>query len=121
MNLIDWPALARNALWILGLSVVLAAWSALSWLAARRRVRAWRAAAWPVFAVPASAGLGSVAISMAWGAARGWERILWILLALAFLAQMASGWREARRAGWQPAPASGADTTRASAGDASPT
>ena len=39
MNLIDWPALARNALWILGLSIVLAAWSYVSWLAARRKVR----------------------------------------------------------------------------------
>jgi hypothetical protein len=102
MNLIDWPSLARNALWILGLSVILAAWSYVSWLAAQHRVRAWRTINWPVFVVPASA-------SLAWGATRAWERVLWIILAVAFLAQVAQGWREARRQGWQPAPpASGA-------------
>jgi hypothetical protein len=104
MTLIDWPSLVRNALWILGLSVLLAAWSYVSWLAAQRRTRAWRAIAWPVFAVPASAGLGIFAISMAWGATRAWERVLWIILAAAFLAQMAQAWREARREGWQPPP-----------------
>ena len=52
MNLIDWPALARNALWILGLSIVLAAWSYVSWLAAQRKVRTGRATGWPVFEVP---------------------------------------------------------------------
>ena len=104
MNLIDWPALARNALWILGLSIVLAAWSYVSWLAARRRVRVWRALEWPVFVVPASAGLAFFAISLAWGATRTWERVLWIILGVAFLAQAAQGWREARRHGWQPAP-----------------
>ena len=102
MDLIDWPSLARNALWILGLSVVLATWSHVSWLAARRGVRAWRAVEWPVFVVPASTGLALFAVSLAWGATRTWERILWIILALAFLAQMAQGWRQARRHGWQP-------------------
>lgn len=102
MNLIDWPALVRNALWVLGLSIVLAAWSYLSWLAARRAVRVWRAVDWPVFVVPASAGLMLFAASLAWGAVRAWERILWIILAAAFLAQMAQSWRQARRQGWLP-------------------
>ena len=102
MNLIDWPSLVRNALWILGLSAVLAAWSHLSWLAARRGVRIRRTLDWPVFVAPASAGLALFSISLAWGATRMWERILWILLAAAFVAQMVQGWREARRRGWQP-------------------
>ena len=109
MNLIDWPALARNALWILGLSIVLAAWSYVSWLAAQRKVRTWRATGWPAFEVPAAAGLMLFAVSLAWGATRTWERLLWIVLALAFLAQFVLGWREARRLGWLPsAPASAA-------------
>jgi hypothetical protein len=102
MSLIDWPSLVRNALWLLGLSVVLAAWSYLSWLAARRGVRVWRTIGWAVFEVPASAGLALFAISLAWGATRTWERILWIVLAAAFLAQMMQGWRQARRQGWLP-------------------
>ena len=107
MNLIDWPSLARNALWILGLSIVLAAWSYVSWLAAQRKVRTWRAPAGRSFEVPAAAGLMLFAVSLAWGATRTWERLLWIVLALAFLAQFVLGWREARRQGWLPsAPAS---------------
>jgi hypothetical protein len=104
MSLIDWPALFRNALWILGLSIVLAAWSYVSWLAAQRRVRVWRTINWPVFVVPASAGLMLFATSLAWGATRMWERALWVILAAAFLAQLAQAWREARRQGWQPPP-----------------
>jgi len=104
MVLIDWPSVFRNALWILGLSIVLAAWSYVSWLAAQRRVRTWRALGWPVFTVPASTGLAIFAVSLAWGATRAWERVLWIILAVAFLAQAAQSWREARRQGWQPAP-----------------
>jgi len=106
MNLIDWPSLVRSTLWILSLSAVLAAWSHLSWLAARRRVRVWRTLDWPVFVAPASAGLALFSISLAWGATRMWERVLWILLTAAFLAQMAQGWRDARRRGWQPMPPS---------------
>jgi len=119
MSLIDWPSLVRNALWVLGLSIVLAAWSHMSWLAARRRVRAWRAVEWPVFVVPAVAGLAVFATSLAWGATRTWERVLWIILAAAFLAQMAQGWREARRQGWQPAPPSEGDLSPSSGADAS--
>jgi hypothetical protein len=110
MTLIDWPSLVRNALWILGLSIVLAAWSYASWLAARLRVRAWRAIEWPILVVPVSGGLMLFAASMAWGAARIWERVLWIALALAFLAQMTQGWREARREGWLPQLAAARDS-----------
>jgi hypothetical protein len=100
MNLIDWPALIRNSLWITGLSLVLATLSYVSWLAALRGVRLWRALDWPAFVVPASAGLTLFAGSLAWGASRPWERILWSVLALAFLAQAAFGWRTARKQGW---------------------
>jgi hypothetical protein len=102
MNLIDWPALARNALWILGLSIVLAAWSHMCWRAAQRGVRLRRAAGWPAFEAPSSAGLVLFAASLAWGATRSWERILWMVLGVAFLAQAGLGWRAAKRHGWQP-------------------
>ena len=101
MNLIDWPALARNALWILGLAIVLAALSYTSWLATSRGVRLSRALGWPAFSMPSSAGLLLFSASLAWGAIRPWERILWIILCLAFLAQVGLDWRSVRARGWQ--------------------
>jgi len=101
MDLIDWPALIRNALWILGLSIVLATWSYVSWLAARHRERVWRAMNWPAFEVPSSAGLALFAASLAWGATRPWERVVWIVLGLLFLGQIVLGCRAAARRGWR--------------------
>lgn len=104
MALIDWPALARNALWILGLSVVLVAWSYTSWLAARRGVRLWQAIGWPAFETAASAGLALFSVSLAWGATQSWERLLWIVLAAFLLGQVLLGWRTAARQGWTTDP-----------------
>jgi hypothetical protein len=113
-NLIDWPALVRNSLWIGGLSIVLAAWSYTSWLAARRGLRVRRAIGWPAFQAPTAFGLLLFSASMAWGATRAWERALWIVLSLAFLAQAGLGWRQAQRCGWhlerQPTPTMPEDT-----------
>ncbi len=91
--MIDWPYVARNALWILGLSIALAGASYAGWWAAGndgagRRVP-WRAV-WglPVFTRPFAAGLTLFCASLAWGSARWWETALWALLALAFVAQL---------------------------------
>jgi hypothetical protein len=100
MALIDWPSLARNALWIVGLSVVLAAWSYTSWLAARREVRLRQAIGWPAFEAVTSAGLALFSASLAWGATRSWERLLWIVLAALFLGEVLLGWRTAAGHGW---------------------
>lgn len=104
MELIDWPFVARNALWILGLSIALAAWSYTSWWAARRRARLRQALGLPLFQVPFSAGLTLFAASLAWGATRWWERGLWILLGLAFVWQTAVSWRLATTHGWDTQP-----------------
>jgi hypothetical protein len=100
MVLIDWPSLVRNALWLLGLSVALAAWSYTSWLAAQRGVRLRQAIGWPAFEVATSAGLALFSASLAWGASRSWERLLWIVLAVFFLGQVLLGWRAAAGRGW---------------------
>lgn len=100
MTAIDWAALARNALWIVGLSVVMAAWSYTSWLAARRGVRWRRALGWPGFEAAAAIGFALFSAGLAWSASRSWERLLWIVLALLFLGQIAAGWRTAARQGW---------------------
>lgn len=102
MSPIDWLFVARNALWILGLSVVLAAWSYTSWWASVRRVRARRAVGFPIFQVPFSAGMILFATGLAWGATMWWERGAWIILGVAFVWQFATGWRAAARNGWGP-------------------
>ena len=94
--MIDWPYVARNALWILGLSIALAGASYASWWAAgnndagqraRRRER-WRAL-WslPVFTQPFAAGMTLFCASLAWGGTRWWETALWALLGIAFAVQ----------------------------------
>jgi len=105
MELIDWSGVARNALWILGLSIALAAWSHLRWWAAERKYKMRVAWEWPRFQVPFSAGLTLFCISLAWSATRWWERGLWILLGLAFVWQWVAGWRFAARHGWGAPPA----------------
>jgi hypothetical protein len=106
MDLIDWPGVARNALWILGLSIALAAWSHTRWWAIERKLKLRRVFDWPRFQVPFSAGLTLFCISLAWSATRGWERGLWILLGVAFTWQWVAGWRFAARHGWDTPPQS---------------
>ena len=96
MDLIDWSFVVRNALWILGLSIVLAAWSYTSWWASTHHVRVRQALGLPMFTLPLFAGMLLFSTSLAWGATRWWERVLWIGLGIAFLAQLIVGWREER-------------------------
>ena len=100
MDLIDGPFVARNALWILGLSVAFAAWSYTSWWASARHVRLRKALNSPRFQLPFTAGMTLFSASLAWGATRWWERGLWILLGLAFLWQAVVSVRLARSRGW---------------------
>jgi hypothetical protein len=95
MDLIDWPGAARNALWIVGLSIALATLSYASWWAKLRRLQLRAVIDRSQFAAPFAAGMLLFTISLAWSAPRWWERGLWIVLALAFLWQLVT---EARRA-----------------------
>ena len=111
--MIDWPYVARNALWILGLSIALAGASYAGWWAAgnndagqraRRRER-WRAL-WslPVFTQPFAAGMTLFCASLAWGGTRWWETALWALLGIAFAVQFVQAWW---KRGPQPRPEPG--------------
>jgi hypothetical protein len=103
MDLIDWPYVVCNALWILGLSVALAAWSYLSWWAWARGQRLRQALSLPLFVVPLSAGMLMFSVGMSWGAAHGGERALWAGLALWFAWEIVSSVRRAHREGWSGA------------------
>lgn len=96
MELIDWPAVARGALWVTGLSLVLATCSYASWQSARHRVALrWlldRAACRAVIAL----GLLLFSVGLAWGAVHLGERAAWGLLVLLFAGWVITDWRAAR-------------------------
>jgi hypothetical protein len=99
MELIDWAGVARNALWILGLSTALAALSHASWLAGRRGMRQREIFGWPAFQAAFSAGCVLFAAGLAWSATQVWERVAWVALLAAFAWQFLSAARAARAAG----------------------
>ncbi len=83
--MIDWWMVATNSLWILGLSIVLAAFSYHDWLARvkqRRRRDLFKERSWRL---PWT--LGMFLTSVGWGlsqAGRWWETTLWFALAASF-------------------------------------
>jgi len=93
MVILDWALLARGALWIAGLSIVLAAWSYAYWQAREERTRLREVLGRPAFQLAFNGGLALFTGGLAWGAATLWERLAGLALALAF------GWLAAN-AGW---------------------
>lgn len=87
-DLIDWLGVARNALWILGLSIALAAWSYVVWWARMSHCGLRRALARAAFQTPFNIGLLLFSVSLAWGSTRLWERLAWIALSVAFAWQV---------------------------------
>ena len=98
MNLIDWPSVVRNVLWILGLSIALAAWSYTSWWASVHGEPIRHAVSLPSFGVPFSAGMLLFSASLAWGAAHGRERVLWAALGLLYGWQVVAGMQKRPKA-----------------------
>ena len=93
----DWAALARGALWILGLSISLAAFSHARWDAKQSGIPLRTAMGWDSFLAPFLGGLVLFAAGMAWGAPRLWETVIWLALAAFFAAQAILSARNARR------------------------
>ncbi len=93
--MIDWINLASNALWILGLALGLAALSYASWAASLQAVPLRRQLQQlPYQRLFALAG-ALFCLGLAATAAAAWETVVWALLALAFLVQLALTWRPA--------------------------
>jgi hypothetical protein len=87
-RMLDWVYLARKALWILGMSIVLATWSYARTRASEQRLTTRAALSrWPCGAALA-AGMVLFCAGLAWGAAQLWERLLWCVVALAFTWQI---------------------------------
>lgn len=95
--LIDWRLVGFGTLWIVGLSVVLAALSFGDYVAAQQRVRLRAVLVWPEYHAAISAGLvlfclGLIGSSRAW-----WEQLLWAALAIAFSYQAWHAWGQRAR------------------------
>jgi hypothetical protein len=84
VSALDWPLLARGALWVSGCSLVLAAWSQAAWWASAHHEHLRPALARSTFVAPFSLGLALIAIALSWGAVSLWERLIWIVLGVFF-------------------------------------
>ena len=95
MGQIDWLGLIWSAVWILGLSIALAAWSYASWWAGSHRVPVRRVVGLPIFTIPFFAGLALFSAGLAGGMDRLWLRALWIVAGLGCLWEVMRAWRSA--------------------------
>lgn len=96
--MIDWLGVFNNALWIIGLAVVLAAVSYADWqrrLSTEKRSLAQALAA-PTFQISWSIGLLLFCVGLALTSRVWWQMALWALLALAFLYLGVDAWRRSR-------------------------
>ena len=85
--------LFTNALWIIGLAVILAAFSYGDWLAHERGVSSRRVLGSLTFQVPFSGGMVLVCLGLVLSGRTGWERAVWALWTLFFAWQ---GWAMVR-------------------------
>jgi hypothetical protein len=103
--MIDWWFVFVSALWILGLSIVLAAFSYHDWLR-RETGRRWKEVrAQPSWQFPFSGGMLLFCLGMGLGReVAWWERTLWGLLAASFVWQTVAGALAMRRPNRDRAP-----------------
>ena len=92
--MIDWVNVALNAFWILGLAIILAAFSYHQWLARETASRLRELWSQPSWQIPFSAGMLLTCIGLGYGVAeRWWERTIWTTLAATCAVQLAMGLR----------------------------
>ncbi len=84
---IDWLNVFFNAIWILGLAVILAAFSINDWLAHTKRIKLRRQLETAAFQTPLTGGLMLVSLSLALLADVWWERALWGVFVVLFAVQ----------------------------------
>ncbi len=97
MELIDWVGVAKNALWIMGLAVMLAAFSYTDWWAATHQERLRSALGAPRFQTPFNLGLTIFAAGLASTSSAWWEIGAWSVLSVLFAWQTFVAWRAGRR------------------------
>jgi hypothetical protein len=83
--MIDWYFVFTHSLWILGLTIALAAFSYHDWLRKDLGTRLRQQLREPSFRFPLNIGLMLVAVAFVLlESSRWWERVLWLLIACSF-------------------------------------
>jgi hypothetical protein len=83
--MINWQSVIFNTFWILGLAIMLAAFSYHYWLAGQENRKLRLQLNEPGFLKPTWFGLGLIAIGLAGTSRQTWETIIWAVLALVAL------------------------------------
>ncbi len=91
--MIDWWALFVNSLWILGLAVILSAFSYADWQAHRRGGSLRQVLARPGFGVSFSMGAVLFCLGLLLSGRSALERVAWAVLAVLSAAQAWQSWR----------------------------
>ena len=97
LGLIDWRLVAFSALWILGLSLVLAAFSFADYTAAQQGARLRAVLGRPGYQAALNAGLLFFCLGLIGSGRAWWEQVLWAALAIAFGYQAWAAWRQRAR------------------------
>lgn len=92
-GLIDWKLVGFSALWILGLSVLLATFSFADYAAHVQSARLLDVLKRRDYQLGFYAGLALVALGMTGSSRAWWETAIWILLTTAFAYQILRTWR----------------------------
>ena len=88
--MIDWYLVATSSLWILGLSIVLAAFSYHHWLAGEKGRRLREQFREPSWKIPFSSGMMLTCLGFGLGEnTRWWERAVWFALLVSFAIEVA--------------------------------
>ena len=96
--MIDWVTVGLNSLWILGLAMILAAFSYHQWLAGETARRLRDVLAQPSWKLPFSAGMLLTSIGFGYGLAeRWWEKAVWTALAISYGCQLVRVLRQERK------------------------
>ena len=95
LELIDWRLVGFSALWVLGLSIILAAWSAADYEASQgpSHARTRDVLRTPRYQAGLNAGMLLFCLGLLGSAHTWWEGALWLLLAVAFGFQAWQAWR----------------------------
>lgn len=95
--MIDWWGVFSNFLWVLGLSVLLAAWSMAYYEAQRSEKKTLELLGGGGYSWTVTAGLALFCAGLAATEDRTWAKILWGLLGVAFVVDQGLRWRKEER------------------------